>query len=94
MTKREEINGGITADQVFSRRFDESTRTRNRGDAQIQYSPTDRLSFSGFGGTMQDNFNHRGGVNSATPLELHCGHYVSLLPVWSTERSFLQRRLR
>jgi hypothetical protein len=50
----EEINGGITADQIFSRRFDESTRTRNRGDAQIQYSPTDRLSFSGFGGTMQE----------------------------------------
>jgi MtrB/PioB family decaheme-associated outer membrane protein len=69
----QEINGGITADQVFSRRFDESTRTRNRGDAQIQYSPTDRLSFSGFGGTMQDNFNHRGGVNSATPLNFIAG---------------------
>ena len=68
-----EINGGITADQIFSRRFDESTRTRNRGDAQIQYSPTDRLSFSGFGGTMQDNFNHRGGVNSATPLSFIAG---------------------
>ena len=68
-----EINGGITADQIFSRRFDESTRTRNRGDAQIQYSPTDRLSFSGFGGTMQDNFNHRGGVNSATPLNFIAG---------------------
>jgi len=69
----EEINGGITADQEFSRRFDESTRTRNRGDAQIQYSPTDRLSFSGFGGTMQDDFNHRGGVNSATPLNFIAG---------------------
>jgi len=69
----EEINGGITADQIFSRRFDESTRTRNRGDAQIQYSPTDRLSVSGFGGTMQDNFNHRGGVNSATPLNFIAG---------------------
>lgn len=68
-----EINGGITADQIFSRRFDEATRTRNRGDAQIQYSPTDRLSFSGFGGTMQDNFNHRGGVNSATPLNFIAG---------------------
>jgi MtrB/PioB family decaheme-associated outer membrane protein len=69
----EEINGGITADQVFSRRFDESTRTRNRGDAQIQYSPTDRLSFSGFGGTTQNNFNHQGGVNSATPLNFIAG---------------------
>ena len=69
----EEINGGITADQIFSRRFDEATRTRNRGDAQIQYSPTDRLSVYGFGGTMQDNFNHRGGVNSATPLNFIAG---------------------
>ena len=65
--------GGITNDQIFSRRFDESTRTRNRGDAQIEYSPTDRLSFSGFGGTLQDDFNHRGGVNSATPLNFIAG---------------------
>jgi len=69
----EEIAGGITNDQIFSRRFDESTRTRNRGDAEITYSPTDRLSFSGFGGTMQDDFNHRGGVNSATPLNFIAG---------------------
>jgi MtrB/PioB family decaheme-associated outer membrane protein len=65
--------GGITNDQIFSRRFDESARTRNRGDAQIQYSPTDRLSFSGFGGTMQDDYNHRGGVNSPTPLNFIAG---------------------
>jgi MtrB/PioB family decaheme-associated outer membrane protein len=60
--------GGITNDQIFSRRFDEAARTRNRGDAQIQYSPTDRLSFSGFAGTLQNDYNHRGGVNSSTPL--------------------------
>ena len=37
------------------------------------YSPTDRFSFSGFGGTMQDNYNRRGGVNSATPLNFIAG---------------------
>ncbi len=63
-----EDNGGITADSVFSRRFDEAARTRNRGDAEIQYDLTDRLSFSAFGGTLQDDYNHRGGVNSASPL--------------------------
>ncbi|HEX3354224.1 MAG TPA: MtrB/PioB family decaheme-associated outer membrane protein [Terriglobales bacterium] len=68
-----ETAGGITNDQIFSRRFDEATRTRNRGDAEIQYSPTDRLSFSGFAGTLQDNFNHQGGVNSPTPLNFIAG---------------------
>jgi len=60
--------GGITNDSIFSRRFDEATRTRNRGDAELAYTPTDRLSVTGFAGTLQDNYNHRGGVNSATPL--------------------------
>jgi MtrB/PioB family decaheme-associated outer membrane protein len=60
--------GGITNDSIFSRRFDEATRTRDRGDVQLQYSPTDRVSFSGFAGTTQDNYNHAGGVNSATAL--------------------------
>jgi MtrB/PioB family decaheme-associated outer membrane protein len=60
--------GGITNDSIFSRRFDEAVRTRNRGDAELTYSPTDRLSLTGFAGTLQDNYNHRGGVNSATAL--------------------------
>jgi MtrB/PioB family decaheme-associated outer membrane protein len=68
-----EVAGGITNDQIFSRRFDEAARTRNRGDVQIQYDPTDRLSFSGFGGTSQDNYNHQGGVNSPTPLNFIAG---------------------
>ena len=63
-----ETGGGITEDSIFSRRFDEATRTRNRGDAELSYTPTDRLSLTGFFGTLQDNYNHRGGVNSATPL--------------------------
>jgi MtrB/PioB family decaheme-associated outer membrane protein len=65
--------GGITNDQIFSRRFDEAMRTRNRSDAQVVYSPTDRLSFSGFGGTLQDNYDHRGGVNSAAALNFVTG---------------------
>jgi len=62
------VSGGITNDSIFSRRFDEAARLRHRGDIQLQYSPTDRLSFTGFGGTIQDNYNRRGGVNSSTPL--------------------------
>jgi hypothetical protein len=65
--------GGITNDQIFSRRFDEASRTRNRGDAEVQYTPTDRLSFTGFAGTSQDNYNHPGGVNSAAPLNFLVG---------------------
>lgn len=68
-----QIAGGITNDEIFNRRFDEATRTRNRGDMQLQYSPTDRLTFSGFAGTLQDNFNHAGGVNSPTPLNFIAG---------------------
>ena len=68
------LSGGITEDSIFSRRFDEAGRVRNRGDIQLQYSPTDRLSFSGFGGTQQDNYNRRGGVNSANPLNFVPGN--------------------
>jgi hypothetical protein len=67
------VSGGITGDSIWSRRFDEAGRTRNRGDVQLQYSPTDRLTFSGFGGTLQDNYNRRGGVNSPIPLNFVSG---------------------
>jgi len=62
------VSGGITNDSIFSRRFDEAARLRHRGDIQLEYSPMDRLSFSGFGGTTQDNYNRKGGVNSFSPL--------------------------
>ena len=62
------VTGGITNDSIFNRRFDEAPRDRNRGDVQITYSPADRFSISGFGGTVQDNYNIHGGANSATPL--------------------------
>src|SRR6185503_16926582 len=67
------VSGGITNDSVFSRRFDEAARLRHRGDVQLEYSPTERLSFSGFGGTTQDNYNRRGGVNSSSPLNFIAG---------------------
>jgi MtrB/PioB family decaheme-associated outer membrane protein len=62
------VSGGITDDQVFSRRFDESARQRYRGDASLEYTPTDRLTLSAFGGTLQDNYNLPGNTNSPTPL--------------------------
>jgi Putative outer membrane beta-barrel porin, MtrB/PioB len=62
------ISGGITEEQINHRRFDEAARKRNRFDAQAQWNATDRLSLTAFGGTTQDDYNQRGGVNSATPL--------------------------
>jgi len=72
----------FTADQRCSRRFDESHRTRNRGDALIEYSPSDRLSFSGFGGTMQDNYNQRGDTNSSTALNFLTGSAATTSPYY------------
>ncbi len=69
--------GGITNDSIFSRRFDEAARTRHRGDAELVYSPTDRLSFSGFAGTTQDNYNHAGGTNSPNALNFVSGNTTS-----------------
>src|SRR5262249_50056747 len=58
----------FTHDQRCHRRFDEAARLRDRGDALLQYSPTDKLTVSGFFGTLQDNYNRRGGTNSPVPL--------------------------
>ena len=62
------ISGGIPAESVNHRRFDEAARTRDRGDVLLQYSPFAKLTFSGFAGTLQDNYNKAGGVNSPTAL--------------------------
>ncbi len=62
------ISGGIPVEQPSHRRFDEAARVRDRADAQLRYDATDRLGFSVFGGTTQDDYNLRGGVNSPTPL--------------------------
>ncbi len=64
----EPVPGGITVEQVNHRRFDEAARTRDRIDGLVQYNLTDKISVSAFGGTIQDDYNKRGGVNSANPL--------------------------
>jgi MtrB/PioB family decaheme-associated outer membrane protein len=58
----------FTNDQRCHRRFDEAARLRDRGDTLLQYSPTDQLTVSGFFGTLQDNYNRRGGTNSPVAL--------------------------
>jgi MtrB/PioB family decaheme-associated outer membrane protein len=63
----------FTADQRCLRRFDESARLQNRGDALVQYSPFDKLTISGFGGTLQNNYSQAGGTNSPTPLNFLTG---------------------
>jgi MtrB/PioB family decaheme-associated outer membrane protein len=61
-------NVSFTNDQRCHRRFDEAARLRNRGDALLQYSPTDRMTFSGFFGTTQDNYGIKGDTNSPVAL--------------------------
>jgi hypothetical protein len=63
----------FTPDQRCHRRFDEAARLRNRGDALVQYSPTDKTTISGFFGTLQDNFERRGGTNSPVALNFISG---------------------
>jgi len=66
-------NVSFTGDQRCHRRFDEAARLLNRGDYLVQYSPSDKLTLSAFGGTLQNNYNLRGGVNSPTPLNFLTG---------------------
>lgn len=70
----------FTADQRCSRRFDEAARLRNRGDGLVQYSPTDKLTLSAFGGTLQDNFNRAGGTNSPVALNFLTGGAATTSP--------------
>src|SRR4029077_8314407 len=62
VTCTDTTNVSFTDDQRCSRRFDEAARLRYRGDALIQYSPTDKFTLSAFGGTLQDNYNLPGGT--------------------------------
>jgi MtrB/PioB family decaheme-associated outer membrane protein len=73
----------FTADQRCSRRFDESHRVRNRGDGLIEYDFSDRLSFSAFGGTTQDDYNQRGNTNSSTALNFLTGAAATTSPYYS-----------
>ncbi|HTB91236.1 MAG TPA: MtrB/PioB family outer membrane beta-barrel protein [Candidatus Sulfotelmatobacter sp.] len=72
----------FTADQRCHRRFDEAARILNRGDALVQYSPSEKLTLSAFGGTLQNNYNLRGGVNSPTPLNFLTGAAASTQPYY------------
>jgi MtrB/PioB family decaheme-associated outer membrane protein len=72
----------FTADQRCSRRFDEAARLRNRGDGLVQYSPTDKLTLSAFGGTLQDNFNRQGGTNSPVALNFLTGSAATTSPYY------------
>ena len=72
----------FTADQRCHRRFDETARQQNRGDALLEYTPWDRLTFSAFGGTVQNNYNIAGGVNSPTPLNFLTGAAATANPYY------------
>ena len=72
----------FTGDQRCHRRFDEAARTLNRGDFLVQYSPWDKLTVSAFGGTLQNDYNKRGGVNSLTPLNFLTGAAATVGPYY------------
>ena len=72
----------FTSDQRCSRRFDEAARLRNRGDGLVQYSPSDKLTLSAFGGTLQDDFNRLGGTNSPAPLNFLTGAAATTSPYY------------
>jgi len=66
-------NVNFTADQRCHRRFDEAQRLRDRADGYVEYSPTGKITFTGFAGTVQDNYNRRGGTNSPNALNFLTG---------------------
>ena len=72
----------FTEDQRCSRRFDEADRVRNRADGLIEYSPLNKLSFSAFGGTTQDNYNQAGGTNSPVALNFLTGAAATTSPYY------------
>lgn len=72
----------FTNDQRCLRRFDESARIQNRGDALVQYSPIDKLTVSAFGGTLQNDYNRPGGTNSPTPLNFLTGAAATTHPYY------------
>ena len=72
----------FTAEQRCHRRFDEAARLQHRGDGLLQYSPTDKLTVSAFGGTTQNNYNRAGGTNSPTPLNFLTGSVATVGPYY------------
>ena len=72
----------FTADQRCSRRFDEAHRVRNRADGLVEYDMTQKLSFTAFGGTTQDDYNQAGGTNSNTALNFLTGQAATTNPYY------------
>ena len=66
-------NVNFTADQRCHRRFDEAARLRDQADALLEYNLTDKITFTGFVGTIQDDYNRAGGTNSPTALNFLTG---------------------
>jgi len=75
-------NVSFTANQRCLRRFDEAARLLNRADGLVQYSPSDKLTLSAFGGTLQNNFNRQGGTNSPTALNFLTGTAATTAPYY------------
>jgi MtrB/PioB family decaheme-associated outer membrane protein len=67
------VNVTFTADQRCHRRFDEAQRLRDRADGLVEYSPTADFTFTAFAGTVQDDYNRRGGTNSPNALNFITG---------------------
>ncbi|MGH6630392.1 MAG: MtrB/PioB family outer membrane beta-barrel protein, partial [Burkholderiales bacterium] len=65
-----------------ARRFDEAARLRDRGEVLVEYSPWDKLTLSGSFNTTQDDFNRRGGTNSATALNYLTSSAATLYPYY------------
>ena len=82
VTCADTTNTSFTADQRCSRRFDEAARLLNRGDGLVQYSPSDKLTLSAFGGTLQSNYNRPGGTNSPVPLNFLTGAAATTSPYY------------
>ena len=61
-------NVTFTGDQRCHRRFDEAPRLRDRADGLVEYNPTADITFTAFAGTVQNDYNRRGGQNSANAL--------------------------
>lgn len=75
-------NVNFTGDQRCHRRFDEAARLRDRADGLLQYAPSDKLTFSVFAGTLQNNYNRSGGTNSPTALNFLTGTAATTSPYY------------
>jgi hypothetical protein len=71
----------FTTEQRCHRRFDEAARILNRADAMVQYN-LQKFTFTASYQTIQSDFNRKGGVNSAVPLNPPGGVGASIAPYY------------